>query len=743
MKREEISNIAFLGNYLPRRCGIATFTTDLCEAVAKVSPMASVSAIAMTNTSEGYNYPKRVSFEIRQKSLSDYKKAADYVNSSGVEILCLQHEFGIFGGKWGGHLLTFLESVNVPVVTTFHTVLNEDLGQEDVFAEICRRSSKLVVMSKRALKMLDRNNVPDDKKVFIPHGIPDLPFVDPNYYKENFKAVGKKVILSFGLINPDKGYEYMIQAMPEILKYHPNVIFIVLGSTHPEILKHHGEEYYLSLQRLADKLEISSHVFFHRKFVELDELCEYLCAADIYVTPYLKLEQITSGTLSYALGAGKALVSTPYWYAEELLSEDRGILVGFKDSQENAYQLGREMIWKNVASEYLKLFNEVRSSIERGIDFHIKPKKVIQVTSLPEINLTHLNDLTSHYGVIQHAKYTVPDFKHGYTVDDNARALIFVTKYLKFVEPQLVLPLFNKYLSFVMNAQGDDGWFINFFDMGLNPTAENENFEVHDCQGRALWALGFVIANAPDHYWMIVKSNFERGLKCVNPKNLRGSAFAVLGMYFYLQRYGGAREVSRLLKLACENLVNSFKKHSDEDWHWFEDILTYANGLLPVALFRGYEITKQKEYLHTALKATEFLVNKCIVDDVLSLVGNKGWYRKTDKKKTHYDQQPIDAFWMVDLCKHAYLATKEERYLRLIKTSFDWFLGSNDGNQKLYDFVSGGCCDGLSPSGANINQGAESTISVLLSILNMNEISILQKSSKDCEKMHSFSSSSD
>ncbi|GAX62138.1 glycosyl transferase group 1 [Candidatus Scalindua japonica] len=747
MRIDSISNVAFLGNYLPRKCGIATFTTDLSEAVSSVSPQLGVSVIAMTNTPETYNYPKRVSFEIRQHNIDDYKRAADYINSSNVDILCLQHEFGIFGGAWGNYLLTFMKSINVPIVTTFHTVLEKDIGQEEVFREICDLSDRVVVMSNMAMKILDKYKIPDEKKIFIHHGVPDLPFVDPNFYKDKFKAMGKKVIFSFGLIGPDKGLEYMLEAMPKIIKKHNDVIYIILGSTHPEIVKSKGEEYYLFLQRLVDKLELNKHVFFHKKFVELEELCEYLSAADIYVTPYIKKEQIVSGTLAYAVGTGKAVVSTPYWYAQELLADNRGMLAKFKNPSSlaqainkllddptvlhttriKAYQYGRDMTWKNVAINYVDAFNDTISSIEEGKVVYGRVERPIRLTSLPEVNLNHLRNLTSHYGIVQHAKYTVPNYKHGYALDDNARALILSAQYFKLYQNREILFLLDKYLAFLINAQDESGRFTNFFDMGLSPTEENDpaiNLG-DDWHGRSLWALGYLIAFAPDHYSVIAKECFDKAVTH-RVESLRGAAFAILGIFNYLRRYGGARDVRSILISYCDMIVTEYERHQDSKWQWFENILAYANGLLPTALFKGYTIEKNIKYFNTAMATMNFLLDNCIRNDTMSLIGSHRWYKK-NKVRSLFDQQPIDAFWMIKVCKAAYLVTKDEEYLKPMKISFEWFLGGNDNNRNLYDFVTGGCYDGLTRTGVNLNQGAESTICFLLSLLSMKEISVVQE----------------
>lgn len=735
-------NIAFVGNYLPRRCGIATFTTDLCESItSEIDPSHEVFAIAITNTPERYAYPSRVKFEIRQSYLQDYSRAADFLNFSQVNILSLQHEYGIFGGEAGSYILSLLGEARMPVVTTFHTVLeNLSEAQEEVFQRIVQLSDRLVVMSEKAIEILKKFKVPEKQIAYIPHGIPDFPFVDPNYYKDKFELLGRKVVLTFGLINPGKGIEYMIEALPEVVKKHPEVVYIVLGVTHPEVVRHSGEEYRLSLQRRVEKLGLEEYVIFQNHFVDVEELWEFLCAADIYVTPYLNKEHIVSGTLAYAMGAGNAIISTPYWYAGDVLKDGRGIIVPFRDSQAlsqaisnllsqevalhtckiKAYQYSRQMIWKNVARNYLNLFREVlENRSQLRITRRPASKAIISSKGIPEPKLDHLIDLTDHFGLLQHARYNIPDFSHGYTLDDNARALVVITKYFHLYQDENALKLLNRYLAFAVFCQKVDGTFHNFVSIERKFLDEKGSDDAH---GRAIWGLGYIVGNAPSSYHTMAKECFEKATVILPHLNLRGAACAILGLHYYLSRYGGAREMSSWLEQLSQRVYDHFHNQSNLNWPWYEPVLTYDNAIIPHAMWLAWRHLKNDEFKKIAEETTKFLFKITLRHGHVSLVGNNGWHSQDKNEKAQFDQQPIDACGLIELAKVAYRLTGEEFYLKEMRLAFDWFMGINDLGIQLYDFTSGGCFDGLTPGGANLNQGAESTLSFLLSLLTLTEI---------------------
>src|SRR5512133_611361 len=439
--------IAFLGGYLPRLCGIATFTHDLCEAVAQAAPESQCFVGAVNDRIEGYDYPPRVRFELDEKDLDSYRRAADFLNFNNAGVLCIQHEFGIYGGGAGSHLLALLKEVRMPVVTTLHTILRDPNPiQRRVMEELVKRSDRLVVMAEKGAEILRETYlVSSDKIDVIPHGIPDMPFIDSSFYKAQLGVEGRMVLLTFGLLGPGKGIEYAIEALPEIVKRHPNVVYLVLGATHPHLVAREGESYRLGLERLAEDRGVKEHVIFYNRFVSLDDLKEFIGATDIYLTPYLNEAQITSGTLAYVFGAGKAVVSTPYWHAQELLADGRGILVPFRDphaiaegvcrflddsehmraTREKAHELGREMLWPAVAQRYLDSFQRARTerrasprSAFAGWTLASRPYE------LPPLRLDHVVRMSDGTGILQHATFNVPNFHEGYCTDDNARAFI-------------------------------------------------------------------------------------------------------------------------------------------------------------------------------------------------------------------------------------------------------------------------------------------------------------------------------
>lgn len=738
--------IAFIGNYVPRQCGIATFTADLLGAIAAAAQGSECWAMVMNDIPEGYRYPSQVRFELDQKNPSDYRLAADFLNMHLVDVISLQHEFGIFGGTNGAYILETIRDLRTPVVTTLHTVLNSPSpGQKAVMEELIAISTRLVVMSHKGKEILRRvYGAPREKIEVIHHGVPDTPFIDPNFYKDQFGVEGKKVILTFGLLSPGKGIEYMIEAMAEVVRSHPEAVYIVLGATHPHIRRDQGESYRLSLQRRARELGVEEHLIFHNRFVSLQELCEFLGAADIYVSPYLEKEQIVSGTLAYAIAAGKATVSTPYWYAEELLSKGRGRIVPFRDAQalaaavidlldneverhamrKRAYTFSRNMIWKEVAHRYLELFSEVKYEREK------RPRVIFQVRTLhtsppeiPELNLDHLARLTDDVGLLQHAKFIVPDRAHGYCTDDNARALLVAVKANEFInDEKCLLDLACRYLGFLQYAFNEtNGRFRNFMSYERN-WLEGEGSE--DSHGRSLWALGFAVAQSRSQGWLGAALNlFKRALPAsAGFTSPRAWAFTLVGIHAYLRRFPGDTEVRRFRDRLASSLFGLFQANARDGWPWFEESVTYANARIAQALILSGSSSRRSDMMNDGLRALDWLVR--IQTDPKGHfvpIGNHGWYQRGGDR-ARFDQQPIEAQAMIEACMDAYAVTREGRWVEEARRCFEWFLGRNDLNAPLYDYKTGGCCDGLTADGPNLNQGAESTLSWLLSLLNMHSL---------------------
>jgi glycosyltransferase involved in cell wall biosynthesis len=743
-KQQSNSNvITLLGNYLPRQCGIATFTTDLLGALAAQSPGTDYWAIAMNDTLEGYDYPARVRFEVYQNKLQEYQLSADFLNINRVETVCLQHEFGIFGGNDGSHILALLKKLRMPVVTTLHTVLQDpDDGKKAVMRELLRVSDRLVVMSRLAVDMIKSlYSVDADRIVFIPHGIPDTPFIDPNYYKDQFGVEGKRVILTFGLLHPGKGVEHVIDALPAVVDRFPDTVYLVLGATHPHVKRESGEAYRISLQQRARRLGVDKHIIFHNRFVSLEKLCEFLICADIYVTPYLHKEQITSGTLAYAMGAGKAIISTPYWYAEEMLADGRGRLVPFADAEamaeqildlfdnpvelnamrKRAYQFSRDMIWTKVARAYLDIFSELKQEPSKK-SFALYPTRTIAETwiDLPEIKFDHLNLLTDDTGVLQHARFMIPSRIHGYTVDDNARALVAVMSARNTATESTLLEVLSyRYLGFLEYAFDDkSGRFRNFLSYSRR---WNRSTDYEESHGRALWGLGVTIAESQkDSQIGMAMDLFERALTaCEQFDSPRAIAYALLGIVCYSRRFKGDRSTRRFEILLSERLFDIYRSNRKEDWPWIEETVTYDNGRIPQALIASGRNREQRSLIDAGLECLDWLL-RIQTDDSghLVLIGNRGWYRRNGKR-TRFDQQPVDAGSMAEACVEAFSATEEERWVKESIRCFDWFLGRNDIQAPVYDYTTGGCRDGLGADGVNQNQGAESTLAWLLALITM------------------------
>jgi glycosyltransferase involved in cell wall biosynthesis len=603
-KRASLERVAVVGNYLPRKCGIATFTTDLCEALAQVSPDTTCLALPVNDTDAGYAYPPRVRFELAQNDLSAYKTAADFLNINNIDLVCLQHEYGIFGGPAGSHVLALLQELRMPVVTTLHTILEEpDPNQRRVLEELGQLSDRLIVMSERGAQFLrDIYGVPENKIDRIPHGIPDVPFVDPNFHKDQFGLEGKVVLLTFGLLSPNKGIEHVIQALPVVLKEFPNVVYTVVGATHPHVKLCDGESYRLSLQRLARTLSVDRNVVFHNRFVSLEELIEFIGAADIYITPYLTRTQIVSGTLAYTAGAGKAVISTPYWYAEELLSEERGVLVPFADSdaiaeqiiglleneakrhamRKRAYLMGRQMVWPTVAKCYMQTFERAREERTR----HPRPTFAAttlqeRAAELPAVKLDHLENLTDDTGVLQHAIFTDPNYEEGYTTDDNARALMLAALLEQTAEP---ISSTHRYQSFLWHAfQREKGRFHNWLSYERRWRDEVGS---EDCHGRALWALGSVLGRSREAGLRGSASRlFDLALPALRTfSSPRAWAYALLGIHEYLSCFSGDRAAQNVREELTHRLTNIYRRMSAPDWLWFEEVLSYSNASLPHAL---------------------------------------------------------------------------------------------------------------------------------------------------------------
>jgi glycosyltransferase involved in cell wall biosynthesis len=737
--QSELRKIAFLGDYWPRRCGIATFTSDLRRAVAGQFSETECIVAPVDDVEGGYEYPPEVRFEFLEQDLDAYRRAAHFLNFSNVDVVCLQHEYGIFGGPAGGHILALLRDLRMPVVTTLHTVLREPTAdQRRVMRQLAALSARLVVMSERGREFLGQvYGVPDEKIDLIPHGIPDMPFVDPNFYKDQFGVEGKNVLLTFGLLSPNKGIEHSLQALPAILAEHPNTVYIVLGATHPNLVREHGESYRLSLERLAADLGVKRNVIFYNRFVELQELIEFIGAADVYITPYLNPAQITSGTLAYSFGCGKAVVSTPYWHAEELLAEGRGELVPFGDSaaiaasvkalladetrrhamRKRAYLLGREMIWSNVAHLYMESFLHAKRT-------HLElPARTVDAVAwedrefkLPRIKLDHLWRMTDSTGLLQHCVYDIPNFAEGYCTDDNARALILTVLLEELGHESARLDRASaSYAAFLHHAfTPSTGRFRNF--MGYDRRWLEETGS-DDSLGRAVWALGTCVGRSERHglkFWPVAL--FEPALRaCLDTDSPRTWALAMLGVHEYLRRMSGDRLAAQVRDDLTERLVALYHATAAADWPWFEDVATYDNAKLPHALILSGRWGGHEEAFDIGLRSLEWLCQiQTSPRGCFRPIGVHGFYPRGESAAA-FDQQPLEAHATASACIEAFQATGDAEWLDRARWAFDWFMGRNDLGLPVYDASTGGCRDGLLEDRINENQGAESTLALLLS----------------------------
>jgi glycosyltransferase involved in cell wall biosynthesis len=734
--------IAYISTYPPRECGIATFNQNLMRAISANFPerksLAEGGFVVAVNDSESlqeYEYPQEVKHVIRQNHQKDYIRAANYINTSDADVCIMEHEFGIYGGESGIYILPLLNRLEKPLISILHTILREpSYVQKIIVREIAEQSSKIIVMSNRAVEFLTTiYDIPAEKIQIIEHGVPDLeaPAENPVLGISSFK--NKKVLLTFGLLSRNKGLEVVIKALPKIVAKHPDVMYVILGNTHPGVVKHSGEEYRDYLKSLAAQLKVSNHLAFINKFVTEEELINYLTAATIYVTPYHNEAQITSGTLSYAVGAGAAVVSTPYWHATELLDSNRGRLFDFKDAESlaenvndllenqatmdtikaNAYNYGLHLRWPVVGAEFIKVAQEASS--RHDFRDKILRNSIVDPEIMPTFNLAHVIRLTDDTGIVQHAKYGIPNLKEGYCLDDNARALIMaLMAYQRNKSPE-AFELLPVYLSYIHYMQTDDGNFRNFLSFDrryLDEVGSEDSF------GRTIWALGYLIGCAQHNsYREFAMELFQRSYPHFQKlEHLRGMANTIIGISLYLKAIPTDEGMMQELIRLTTPLIEAYENTASSEWQWFEEKMTYDNAILPLALLHSYEITSNEKVKTIALESMAFLDKLTLSNGYLSPIGNDGWYYRGGSFPT-FDQQAIETMAMVLMHFQAYETLRKPEYIEKMFLSYKWFLGENTLRAPLYDHETKGCCDGLMPTGINRNQGAESTLAYMLSHL--------------------------
>ena len=722
--------ILYVGTYPPRECGIATFTRDLATNMNRKFPGIKSKILALNDTTGIYNYPKNVISQINDLEIKEYLDIARKINEMDeIKLVNVQHEFGIFGGDYGNYLIPFLETLEKPVVTTLHTVLPKpDEKRKRIVQSIAERSSCLVVMAEKALDILrDDYGITKDITV-IPHGVPTVPFISSKNGKTKTRYKDRLIISSFGMMNPSKGYEHVIDSLPKVIEKFPNLLYLIIGETHPIVRKVEGERYRNLLEKKVMELGLKDNVKFYNKYANLSGIIKYLNATDIYISPSVNPNQIVSGTLSYAMGCGRPVVSTPFLHAKEIVTSERGILAEFNNSEsfadailqllsdsslrekmeKNAYSHTRQMTWPNVALSYMKIFEKYAPISRKHEKF-------------PRVKFSHLISLSDDFGIIQFARNTQPDKESGYSLDDNARAMIVCCMHYSIFKSESRLRLIRTYLNFIRHVQQEDGRFYNLVNHGRKIDYERWSDDSH---GRALWALGYLISmeEIPSDLKDEAEKIFSRGLEFIeNVESPRAIAFSIIGLY----HYNRAKPSPERIKKLADHLVRLYKQNSSDEWQWFEEYLTYSNSKLPEALFYAYLATNEGKYLRTAESALDFLISVTFVDGKFAPIGQDGWYSK-EGHRAHFDQQPVDTASMVQTLVLANKVTKKKRYRKNALTAFRWFLGENSLNQVIYDESTGGCHDGLGKSSVNLNQGAESTISYLMARLSMEPEAILE-----------------
>ncbi len=742
-----IRRIAFIGNSLPRRCGIATFTTDLQSAIELTNPDLATGIVAMSDAGWNYDYPSSVLFTVHDQEFTDYIRAADFLNSQQFDMVSLQHEFGIFGGEAGGNIITLLSRLRMPVVTTFHTVLERPkASQRSVMGQIIALSAKIVVMAEKGRDLLQSvYGVSPDKIEVIPHGIPDVAFADPDKAKAELGFAGKPVILTFGLLSPNKGIEVMIDAMPHIIERCENAVYVVLGATHPNLARDRGEHYRESLLNRAKELGIEDHVILLDQFVDQATLLKFITMCDVYVTPYLTEAQMTSGTLAYSFGLGKAVVSTPYWHAQELLADGQGVLVPFgavdvtgrevadlltDDVRRNAmrhtaYSRSRSMTWAMTAIRYLDVFQSVRQKQQlKLVTSPIRKDTSMRNAPPPNLESGHFLAMCDDTGLFQHAVHAVPDRSHGYCVDDNARALIVACCLNTASNTRLPSALTFRFASFIQHAWNPDNKrfrnFMGFDRRWLEPCGSE------DSHGRTLWALGVCAAQDIDP----TRRDWARNLlSCALPivetfKSPRAWAFALMGLAALGATQHLEDDLLRIQRVLAQRLQTIFKAVATPDWIWFEEGLSYDNARLPQAMILTGMALQDVALIETGLRSLRWLAGIQTTSAGYFRPIGSDTFGHQRKHPEPFDQQPLEAAAMISACAAAFLADGDTRWDAEAMRAFAWFVGKNDLGLALVDIASGSCCDGLHPDRRNENRGGESVVSYLLALYEIRQISL-------------------
>ncbi len=725
--------ILFICSYPPRECGIATFSQDLITSLKKCfGASIEIEVCALENDCCDIDgYPPEVSYWIEAQKLDSFFKVADKLNErEDIGMVCVQHEFGLFGGDYGSHLVAFLLKLDIPISCVFHTVLpNPDEKRTKIVQALGDLSEKLIVLTNKSAEILESDyHIDTNKLAVIPHGTHIVLWKEKQRLKNRYGFQNKNVLSTFGLLSENKNIETALRALPKILQKFPNTVYLVLGKTHPDIIKREGETYRNALLTIVDDLDIKDHVIFINEYLELTRLLEYLSLSDVYLFSSKDPNQAVSGTFAYAMSCGNPVISTPIPHSKECLDPSTGILLNdFEDPIEisdavidlleqpfiatsmgkNAFIKMRAFSWENVAISYSDIFQDYLQD-SNSLDF-----------SLPPIKTDHIEDMTTDFGMLQFSNFSEPDTSFGYTLDDNARALIAMLMYYKKKRNDKVLRLIEIYMDFIVFCQQDDGLFYNYVDFEGQFTVQNTEVNLEDSNGRAIWALGYVLShteNLPKSLVTKAENCFKNVMQNVADFNSpRAIGFILKGLYYY-QENKPKTQYNQLAETLAQELLRVFNITSDKKWEWFEDYLTYANSILPEALLYAWLITKNKKYKDVAETTFDFLLSQYFMKGQIKVISNDGWFHKRNKR-TFHGEQPIEVAYTILSLDLFYRVTHKKKYAKQLHTAFSWFLGNNHLKQIMYNPVNGACYDGLEKENININQGAESSLCYVMARL--------------------------
>ena len=738
MKYEKGIKMLIVSSYPPRECGLATFSNDIVNSVKKVfGDTLPIEVCALQNSKQQFEYGPEVKYIISSSSIEDYRLIAEKINErNDIGLVCIQHEFGLHGGEYGDYFLAFLLALNKPIITVFHTVLPEpDEKRKKVVQAIVDLSNRIVVLTNKSKQILTRQYGCQESKInMIPHGTHTVLWEQKELLKDKYHYSDKIVMSTFGLISENKNIETILYALPGIVIKHPEVIYMVIGKTHPEIIKREGEKYRNKLIDIVQELQLENNVLFINEYLELKQLLEYLTLSDIYLFSSKDPNQAVSGTFAYALSCGCAVISTPIPHAMEALEDGNGILLkAFDNPQEfqkaiqelienkekrvamgkNAYSLSHSTIWENVAIKYGLLFGELTNR-EEDLKFN-----------LPPIKLEHIKELTTDYGMLQFSKFSEPDPESGYTLDDNARALINIVMYYSHYHDEEVLKLADIYLNFIEEIQREDGFFDNYKNFDRQLTSQNSEVNLEDANGRALWSLGYVISHKeilPLDLVLRAENCWKKVSKRIYEINSpRAIAYTLKGLYYYYSVHPEETVRVYIVQLA-DKLLELYNINSEEYWCWYEDYMTYVNNVLPEAMMYSYLAIGEPKYLKIATITLDFLLSHYFMKGQLKVISNRGWFKK-ENERVFYGEQPIEVSTTIITLDLFYQVTGNVKYKEQLEVAFNWFLGNNHLKQIMYNPENGASYDGLEDTIININQGAESTLCFFKTLLIMKKYS--------------------